>query len=107
SVGGIQPEPLLGLYSASKAALINLTKSMAHEWGPQGIRANAICPGLVQTSFSAALWQDDAVLRRFIDKVALGRIARPEEMVGLTIFLASAASAYCTGGVYTIDGGYT
>jgi dehydrogenase/reductase SDR family protein 4 len=107
SIGGLHPEPLLALYSASKAALINLTKSMADEWGRDGIRANVICPGLVQTKFSAALWQDETVLQRFLGQVALGRIAQPEEVVGLALFLASAASGYCTGSVYTVDGGYT
>jgi NAD(P)-dependent dehydrogenase (short-subunit alcohol dehydrogenase family) len=107
SIGGISPEPDLALYSASKAALINLTRAMAREWGRDGIRANVICPGLVQTKFSAALWQDEAVLQRFLGKVALGRIAQPEEVAGLAIFLASPAGGYCTGGVFTVDGGST
>jgi NAD(P)-dependent dehydrogenase (short-subunit alcohol dehydrogenase family) len=107
SIGGLTPEPLLGLYSASKAALISLTKVMAREWGPAGVRANVLCPGLVRTKFSAALWQDEAVLQRFLQKVPLGRIAQPEEMVGLAVYLAGPASAYCTGAVFTVDGGYT
>jgi NAD(P)-dependent dehydrogenase (short-subunit alcohol dehydrogenase family) len=107
SVGGLRPEPMLGLYSASKAALISLTKTMAQEWAPDGIRVNAICPGLVQTKFSAALWQNEDVLNRFLQNVPLGRIARPEEVVGLAIYLASAASSYCTGAVFTVDGGHT
>ncbi len=107
SIGGITPEPLLGLYSASKAALINLTKAMAQEWGRDGIRANVICPGLVQTKFSAALWQDQKVLQRIVGPLPLGRIAQPEEIVGLAVFLAGAASSYCTGAVFTVDGGHT
>jgi NAD(P)-dependent dehydrogenase (short-subunit alcohol dehydrogenase family) len=107
SVGGLRPEPMLGLYSVSKAALISLTKVIAQEWGRDGIRANVICPGLVQTKFSAALWQDERVLKRFLENVPLGRIAQPEEMVGLAVFLASDASRYCTGAVFTIDGGHT
>ncbi len=107
SVGGLRPEPMLGLYSVSKAALISLTKVMAQEWSRDGIRANVICPGLVKTKFSAALWQDEQVLKRFLDNVPLARIAQPEEMVGLAVFLASDASRYCTGAVFTIDGGHT
>jgi NAD(P)-dependent dehydrogenase (short-subunit alcohol dehydrogenase family) len=107
SIGGLSPEPLLGLYSASKAALINLTKTMAREWGPAGIRCNVLCPGLVRTKFSAALWQDEQVLQRFLHKVPLGRIAEPEEMVGLAVYLASPAASYCTGAVFTVDGGST
>jgi dehydrogenase/reductase SDR family protein 4 len=107
SVGGLSPQRGLGLYSVSKAALISLTKVMAAEWAADGIRANAICPGLIQTKFSAALWQDEANLQRFLAEIPLGRIGRPEDLVGLAVFLASDAAGYCTGGVYTVDGGYT
>jgi NAD(P)-dependent dehydrogenase (short-subunit alcohol dehydrogenase family) len=106
SVGGLRPEPLLGIYSVSKAALISLTKVMAQEWGRDNIRANVICPGLVRTKFSAALWQNEQVLKEFMRALPLGRIAEPEEMVGLALFLASPASSYCTGGVYLADGGH-
>lgn len=105
SIGGLRPEPGLGLYSISKAALISLTKVLAQEWSRDSIRANVICPGLVQTKFSAALWQSEEHLQRFLRAVPLGRIAQPEEMVGLAIYLASPASAYCTGAVFTVDGG--
>jgi NAD(P)-dependent dehydrogenase (short-subunit alcohol dehydrogenase family) len=107
SIGGLRPEPLLGLYSVSKAALVSLTKVMAQEWSRDGIRANVICPGLVRTKFSAALWQNDAHLQRFLQSVPLGRIAQAEEIVGLAVYLAGDASRYCTGAVFTIDGGYT
>jgi NAD(P)-dependent dehydrogenase (short-subunit alcohol dehydrogenase family) len=105
SVGGIRPEPGLGLYSVSKAALISLTKVLAQEWSADGIRANVVCPGLVQTKFSAALWQNEENLQRFLRLIPLGRIAQPEEMVGLALYLASPASSYCTGAVFTCDGG--
>jgi NAD(P)-dependent dehydrogenase (short-subunit alcohol dehydrogenase family) len=105
SVGGLRPEPGLGLYSISKAALVSLTKVLAQEWASTGIRANVICPGLVQTKFSAALWQDEDRLRRFLQSVPLGRIAQPEEIALLAVYLASPASGYCTGAVFTIDGG--
>ena len=105
SVGGLRPEPLLGLYSVSKAALISLTKVMAQEWSRDNIRVNAVCPGLVRTKFSAALWQNEQTYQEFVHRLPLGRIAKPEEMVGLALFLASAASSYCTGGVYVADGG--
>jgi NAD(P)-dependent dehydrogenase (short-subunit alcohol dehydrogenase family) len=107
SVGGIKPEPMLGVYSVSKAALISLSKVLASEWGRDGIRVNAICPGLVQTTFSAALWQNEAIVGEFLSRVPLGKMASAEEIVPLALFLASPASAYCTGAVYTIDGGLT
>ncbi len=107
SVEGLTPERFMGMYSVSKAALIMLTKTLAKEWGVDNIRVNAICPGLVQTKFSEALWKNDDILKHTMTKVPLGRMAQPEEMAGLALFLASAAGSYCTGGVYTADGGYT
>jgi dehydrogenase/reductase SDR family protein 4 len=106
SVGGVSPEHLLGLYSVSKAALISLTKVMAKEWGSAGIRANAICPGLIKTKFSKALWSNEAILKTVNERLPLGRMGSPEEVAGLAVFLASDASSYCTGGVFTADGGY-
>jgi NAD(P)-dependent dehydrogenase (short-subunit alcohol dehydrogenase family) len=107
SIGALSPEPGLALYSVSKAALVSLTKAMAQEWGGDGIRANAICPGLIQTKFSAALWQDERTLERFLSHVPFGRIGQPHDLVGLAIYLASDAGRYCTGGIFTVDGGYT
>lgn len=107
SIGGISPEPLLGIYSVSKAALISLTKVLATEWGPAKVRVNAICPGLIKTKFSQALWSTDEILKRFTDELPLRRIASPDEVAPLALFLASPASGYCTGGVYVVDGGHT
>lgn len=106
SIGGITPEVGLGLYSMSKSALISLTKVMAQEWGADGIRANAICPGLIKTKFSSALWQDQAIAEKVLAHQPLRRIGVPDDVAGLALFLASDASAYCTGAVYMVDGGY-
>ncbi|MTB52445.1 glucose 1-dehydrogenase [Lewinella sp. W8] len=106
SVEGMKPSPGLGMYSVSKSALIMLTQSQAKEWGVDNIRANAICPGLIQTKFSAALWQNEAILKQVEAHLPAGRMAQPDEMAGLALFLASDASAYCTGGVFTADGGH-
>lgn len=107
SVGGVRPERGLAIYSMSKAALISLTKSMAQEWGPAGIRVNAILPGLIQTKFSTALWQNEKLMKQFLQMIPLGRIGQPEEMAALGVFLASPASQYCTGAIFTADGGLT
>jgi len=107
SIGGIVPEKGIGIYSVSKAAIINLTQAMAQDWGSDGIRVNAICPGLIKTRFSEALWGDDDTLDRFLTRVPLGRLGSPEDIAGLGVFLASDASAYCTGSVFMADGGYT
>lgn len=106
SVEGLRPGFGLGLYSATKSALIALTQNQAKEWGRYGIRANVICPGLIKTKFSEGLWADDALVARFTKHLPLGRIAQPDEMAGLVMLLASDAGSYMTGGVYVADGGY-
>ncbi len=107
SVGGISPEDYLGIYSVSKAALLSLTKVLAKEWGEHNIRVNAICPGLIKTKFSRALWQDEKILKHFLKNQPIARIGKPEDMAAMALFLASDASTYCTGSVFTADGGYT
>ncbi len=106
SVEGLKPSGGLGLYSMNKAALIMLTKSQANEWGKDGVRANAICPGLIQTKFSTGLWKNEKVMKRITGELPARRMAQPDEMSGLACFLASDASSYCTGSVYVADGGH-
>jgi len=106
SIGGLTPEAGIGIYSVSKAAIINMTKAMAQDWGADNIRVNTICPGLIKTKFSEALWNDESSLERFVKRIPLGRIGEPGDITGLAVYLASAASAYCSGGVYMVDGGY-
>jgi dehydrogenase/reductase SDR family protein 4 len=106
SIGGITPEQHIGIYSVSKAAINNLTQAMAQDWGKDNIRVNAICPGLIKTKFSEALWNNEKILNRFLKKIPLNRVGTPDDIAGLAVFLASEASAYCTGGVYILDGGY-
>jgi len=106
SVEALTPGAGLGIYSTSKAALLMLSKNQAKEWGKYGVRVNAICPGLIKTKFSAALWQNEKILEKIQKALPSGRMGDPEEMVGLACLLASDAGAYMTGGVYTADGGY-
>lgn len=106
SVEGFKPSPGLSIYSVSKAALIMLCKAQAKEWGTYNVRSNVICPGLVQTKFSAALWNSKEVLDHWTNNMPLHRMAHPDEMAGLAVFLASDASTYCTGQEFTADGGY-
>ncbi|WP_430968705.1 glucose 1-dehydrogenase [Spongiimicrobium sp. 2-473A-2-J] len=106
SVEALTPGMGLGLYSTSKAALLMLTKNQAKEWGKYGIRSNALCPGLIKTKFSAALWQNEKILQKVERTLPSGRMGMPEEMVGMVCLLASDAGSYMTGGVYTADGGY-
>ena len=107
SIEGITPGQGLGLYSVSKSALIALTKVLAREWGKDHIRANVICPGLVDTKFSQALTSNERILNQVLAHQALPQVAQPEDIAGLALFLASEAASFCTGGVYTADGGYT
>ncbi|GAA4278993.1 SDR family NAD(P)-dependent oxidoreductase [Aquimarina mytili] len=106
SVEALHPGAGLGLYSTSKAALLMLTKNQAKEWGKYGIRANVLCPGLIKTKFSAALWQNEQLLNKIEKTLPSARMGMPEEMGGIVCLLASDAGAYMTGGVYNADGGY-
>ena len=107
SIAGERPDPGLGIYSVTKAALNMLTKVLAKEWGTAGIRVNAIAPGLIKTKFSTALWNNAETTERLMKQISLGRIGSPEEIAYMVLFLASDASAYCTGSVFTADGGWT
>ena len=107
SIEGLTPGLGLGIYSISKATLIAMTKVMAKEWGADKIRANVICPGLIQTKFSEALTGNEKILKMVLAKQALPQLATPVDIAGLALFLAADASSFCTGAVYTADGGYT
>lgn len=104
SIAGLVPDPRTGIYSVSKAAGNMLTRALARDWGGV-VRVNAIAPGLVKTKISEALWKNDQVYDQIRKQIPMNRMAEPEEMVGLALFLASDASSYCTGGVFVADGG--
>ncbi len=104
SVAGLDPFPGLGAYNVSKAGLIALTKTLAKELAPK-VRVNAIAPGLIETSFSAALFKNREAYQRLMASTPLGRHGQPQDIVGAAVFLASAASGYMTGQVLVVDGG--
>jgi NAD(P)-dependent dehydrogenase (short-subunit alcohol dehydrogenase family) len=105
SIAGQTPDPGLGIYSVSKASLNMLTKVLAKEWGEDGIRVNAICPGLIKTKFSQALWDNEKSLTHFTKRLPIARMGTVEEISPMALYLASAASGYTTGGLFSIDGG--
>ena len=105
SIAGLDPMPAIPAYSVSKAGLIGLTKALAKELGPSGIRVNAIAPGLVETKFAAALFQNRPIYEQVMAGVPLGRHGQPKDIVGAALFLASDACAYITGQVLVVDGG--
>lgn len=106
SVEGLKPSFGLSIYSVSKSALSMLSQNQAKEWGKDGIRSNVICPGLIKTKFSAAIWKNEKLLQHIEKNLPLARMAQADEMAGLAVFLASEAASYCTGGIYTADGGH-
>ena len=105
SVGGLRVAFGLGIYNITKAAVIHMTKQLALELGPRGIRVNAVAPGLVKTRFAQALWDNEEILKRVLESTALGRIGSPEEIGKVVAFLASDEASYMTGEVVVIDGG--
>jgi NAD(P)-dependent dehydrogenase (short-subunit alcohol dehydrogenase family) len=107
SIGGNQGSATLGVYGMSKAAETALVRNLAVEWGPQGIRANCIAPGLIRTDFSRALWENPQLLSAVEKGTPLRRIGEPDDIGGVAVFLASPAAAYLTGQTLTVDGGIT
>ena len=100
-------EPGQGVYAATKAGTLQLVKTLAAELGPQGVRANAIAPGVVETPLTEPIKANPEWYRAYAEKGALGRWATPSEMVGATVFLASDAASYVTGTLLVVDGGWT
>ena len=94
-------------YSASKAGVILMTKTLAVEWGKYNVRVNAICPGVFATDMTDSYLKDKQFKDMIQNKVPLGRHAKPDELVGTVVYLASKASDYVTGHALVIDGGWT
>ena len=105
SIGGFRGSPRLGIYGVSKAADMQLARALATEWGPHGVRVNAIAPGLVRTDFARTLWEDPVNLKKRTRDTPLLRIGEPDEIAGAAVFLASAAAGFMTGQSMVIDGG--
>ena len=105
SIAGRIPLPGMGVYSVSKAAVIMLTEALAVELASMNIQVNAIAPGLVKTRFSAALWQNPAIYEAVVKQIPQKRMAEPEELAGIALYLASPASDFTTGATVTVDGG--
>jgi NAD(P)-dependent dehydrogenase (short-subunit alcohol dehydrogenase family) len=106
SVVAYRGSPMQGIYAMTKAAMISMTQTLAMEWGPANIRVNALAPGLVDTRLAAALVHTDAFRRQFTDRTAFGRVAQPEEIAGLAVYLASDEASFVTGQTFPLDGGY-
>ncbi len=107
SIGGLKATDVIGAYNISKAADMQLARNLALEFGPDNVRVNCIAPGLVQTDFARALWENPAILKSATAHSCLKRIGQPDEIAGMAVFLSSAAGAFTTGQTFVIDGGAT
>jgi NAD(P)-dependent dehydrogenase (short-subunit alcohol dehydrogenase family) len=106
SVDGYMHEPNIGVYSISKAAVVQATKIMAEEWAKYNIRVNSIAPGHIHTRLGDSIFEAMPEYKKvFLDRVPMGRIGNPDEIVGAMIYLASDASSYVTGTTVVVDGG--
>ena len=105
SVGAFHPSTTLGTYGISKLAVIGLARNLAAEYGPQGVRCNAICPAIIKTDFAKKLYEDPKTEAAAIARVPMGRLGEAEDLKGLAVFLAAPASGYITGQAMTVCGG--
>lgn len=105
TIGAERGGPFIGVYHASKAAVKMLTMCMAAEWSPHNVLVNAVGPGLTRTEFSRPIWSNSEIEKAVTDRVPMGRIAEPEEIVGAVLFLCSEESAFITGQSLYVDGG--
>ncbi|MGE0441170.1 MAG: SDR family NAD(P)-dependent oxidoreductase [Gemmatimonadales bacterium] len=107
SISGLKPQPGGLLYSFTKAGLIMLTRSWARDFGPMGIRVNAICPGLIQTDFSEYFWKDEGRAQELIGDQPIRHLGQPNEIGHAALYLASDEASFMTGQIMVIDGGAT
>jgi NAD(P)-dependent dehydrogenase (short-subunit alcohol dehydrogenase family) len=105
STGGVRASPGLGAYSVSKAAVIMLTRVLARELAPMGVRVNAVAPALIETRFSEVLWKTPEILERYLAATPMGRTGQPEEVAGAVVYFCSDAASYVTGQTLVLDGG--
>jgi NAD(P)-dependent dehydrogenase (short-subunit alcohol dehydrogenase family) len=108
SIYGVSTAPNRAAYCATKSAVVALAKSLASEWAAQSIRVNALCPGYVQTPFLTELVARGTLNQSALEsRIPLGKLARPEQMAEVALYMASEASSYMTGHAMVVDGGWT
>lgn len=105
SISALHPQTRSGSYSASKAGVLLLSKQMAAEWGPQGVRSNAVCPGMIRTALSAQFYAEPGFEARRAAVTASRRVGEPIDIANPAIFLASDRSDYINGAEIVVDGG--
>jgi NAD(P)-dependent dehydrogenase (short-subunit alcohol dehydrogenase family) len=105
SIGGLHGNEVIGAYNVTKAADMQLARNLAVEYGPHNVRVNCIAPGLIQTDFARALWENPETLKQITRTTPLRRIGQPDEIAGAAVYLASAAGSFTTGTTIVCDGG--
>jgi NAD(P)-dependent dehydrogenase (short-subunit alcohol dehydrogenase family) len=105
SISGLFPQSHSGAYSASKAGVLLMSRQMAVEWGPQGVRSNAICPGMIRTALSAKFYEEPGFEAKRSAVTASRRIGEPQDIADVAMFLASPRSGYINGAELVVDGG--
>jgi NAD(P)-dependent dehydrogenase (short-subunit alcohol dehydrogenase family) len=105
SIAGLTPQPGMGIYCVSKAAVLMLTQVLAVELAADNIQVNAIAPGFIKTKFSSAIWGNPKLNEMVMKAIPQGRMAEPEELTGIALYFASAASSFTTGATMVVDGG--
>lgn len=105
SIAGLEPQPGMGIYCVSKAAVVMMTQVLAAELATDNIQVNAIAPGFIKTKFSEAIWGNEEVYKAVTSSIAQKRIADPSELTGMALYLAAEASSFTTGAVMLVDGG--
>jgi NAD(P)-dependent dehydrogenase (short-subunit alcohol dehydrogenase family) len=107
SIMGTIAAPFQGVYGMTKAAILSMTKTLAVELAGQGVRVNAVSPGLVETRFASALIDNEHIRKPIVDRTPLGRLGQPDDIAGAIVWLASDDSRYVTGQNVVVDGGMT
>ena len=107
SIAAKTPLEGLGVYNISKAAVVMLTKVLAKELGEYNINVNTLAPGLIKTDFSKALWENEETHNKIVKSIPQGKMGSPDDISGMALYLASEASDFVTGSIFTVDGGIT
>lgn len=107
SIDAVVGMPRLAIYGATKGAIAALTKALAAEWARHGVTVNAVCPGYIQTAANTHALADEKTRAKVTGRIPLRRLGQPEDVAGITVYLASGASDFVTGSMFVVDGGET